>query len=187
MSSRAERTGRPRIGRRALIVGAAMGLTGCGFRPLYAPQADGAPSPVADELAAIHVDIIPDRPGQELREALQERFERFGIDPTKRYSLSVSYGIGGDGIAILPDNSSSYLRYIATAAWTLRSLEPPAQTVTTGSTRAVDSLNVLDQQYFAMDLETEAIQRRLAGEVADQISLQLASFFAKRHFRRTRT
>ena len=40
--------------------------------------------------------------------------------------------------------------------------------------------NNLDTQIFASDLENEAVQKRLADALADQITLQLASFFRKR-------
>ena len=54
-----------------------------------------------------------------------------------------------------------------------------AATVTTGRARAVDGLNTFDQQYFAQDLETETVQRRIAEAVADQITAQLATYFDK--------
>ena len=42
----------------------------------------------------------------------------------------------------------------------------------------MDGINIFDTQYFAADLENEAVQRRLADALADQITLQLAAFFA---------
>jgi hypothetical protein len=44
----------------------------------------------------------------------------------------------------------------------------------------VDAVNLLDQQYFAVDLENEAIQRRLANALAQQVVNQLAIFFRYR-------
>ena len=41
-------------------------------------------------------------------------------------------------------------------------------------------MNIFDSQYFAADLETEAVPRRLADALADQIAIQLAAFFRKR-------
>ena len=41
-------------------------------------------------------------------------------------------------------------------------------------------MNNLDSQIFAADLENEAIQKRLAEALADQITLQLAAYFRKR-------
>ncbi len=42
------------------------------------------------------------------------------------------------------------------------------------------ALNLLDSQYFMADLETEAVTRRLADALADQIVIQLAAYFRKR-------
>ena len=55
----------------------------------------------------------------------------------------------------------------------------PAGTVTTGRARAVDGLNTFDQQYFAQDLETETVLHRVAEELANQITMQLATYFDK--------
>ena len=71
------------------------------------------------------------------------------------------------------------IRLIARGAWTLRAQDPARTTLATGSSRAIDGLNILDQQYFAADLEQEAVQRRLADQIADQIVLQLAAYFRK--------
>ena len=39
---------------------------------------------------------------------------------------------------------------------------------------------MIDQQYFAADLEGETATKRITETVADQITLQIASFFARR-------
>jgi len=41
-------------------------------------------------------------------------------------------------------------------------------------------MNLIDSQYFALDLESEIIQRRFADQLADQITLQVASYFRRR-------
>ena len=161
-------------------VAAATALGGCGFRPLYARTESGGPGIASRELAAISVGIIPDRPGQLLRQALQDRFEGDGSGVARRYDLSVDYSIPGEGIAIQPDSSVTRVRLIANANWTLRAQDPNQTVLTTGRARAMDGVNILVNQYFAADLETEVVQRRLAQAIADQITLQLASYFRKR-------
>jgi LPS-assembly lipoprotein len=44
----------------------------------------------------------------------------------------------------------------------------------------VDAINIIDEQYFAADLENEAVQRRIAEALASEITIQLAAFFRKR-------
>jgi LPS-assembly lipoprotein len=144
------------------------------------PTASGKPGPAARELAAINVGIIPDRPGQLLRQALQERLESDAPGAAHAYDLQVSYAIAGEPIAIQPDTAATRIRFIGRANWVLTRQLPPRTRLTSGFARSMDGLNVLDQQYFAADLETEEVQRRLAENLADQIALQLAVFFRKR-------
>ena len=61
--------------RRLLVLAAGASLSGCGFQPVYMPTASGKAGVAQRELAAIQVDLIPDRPGQVLRQALQDRLE----------------------------------------------------------------------------------------------------------------
>ena len=159
-------------GRRLVLLGAGLGLAGCGFHPVY-----GSGGGIArQELGMIYVPVLPDRPGQLLRQALQQRLEGDGSQ-AKQFTLSVAYGISSDSISIQQDTSTTRVRSIGNATWTLKRLDPGQTLVTSGSARALDGLNVLDQQYFAADLESEAAQRRLADAIANQITLQLASYF----------
>lgn len=152
-------------------------LAGCGFQPLYMPTASGNAGVAQRELAAIHVAIIPDRPGQLLRQALQARLEGSGSTAAQRYELRVGFGIAGDAIAIRPDTNPTRIREIGTASWTLVAQDPARSMVTSGSARAVDGYNLINAQYFASDLENATVQRRLAETLADQITLQLAAYF----------
>jgi len=170
-----------RIGRRAFLpILATPLLAACGFRPVYGPAAAGKDSAAAQALAEISVGLIPERTGQVLRLALQERFERAGIAAAHQYDLSVSFSISAEQIAFEPDSNTTWERMIGTAHYTLISQDPGRATVTSGVARNVDGFNLFDQQYFAADQESDEVQRRIAQAVADQIALQLATFFAKR-------
>lgn len=162
--------------RLAVALGSAALLAGCGFQPVYMPTATGQPGPAERELAAIHVNLIPDRPGQELRQDLQERF---GSDSggSSRYNLSVNFSVSGEGIGILPSTIATRIRLIANATWTLTT--PEGTRITNGSARALDGFNVLDQQYFASDMDNEVLAGQLASNIADQITMQLASYFRR--------
>jgi LPS-assembly lipoprotein len=166
--------------RKLLTLGSAGILAGCGFQPVYMPTASGRAGPAQRELAAINVGLIPDRPGQLLRQNLQERLASDASGTPLRYDLAVSFTIAGEGIGILNDNAATRVRLIGNAHWTLRSRDPEQTQLTGGSARAMDAFNVLDQQYFAADMENEQVQRRLASDLADQIAMQLAVFFRRR-------
>jgi LPS-assembly lipoprotein len=169
------------LARRGFLgLGLAAALSGCGFQPVYMPTASGKPGVAQREMAAIFVNLIPDRPGQELRQALQERLERGATGVAQLYDLTVSYGVGGEGIAIQSDNTATYVRLVARATWYLTAQTPAKTVLTTGSARAMDNFNILDEQYFAADQENDFADARLARAVADQITLQIAAYFRHR-------
>jgi LPS-assembly lipoprotein len=63
------------------------------------------------------------------------------------------------------------------APWSLVSLGPQRRTLTSGQARVVDGYDVINQQYFASDLESDAVQRRMAEAMAEQITLRVAMYF----------
>ena len=163
------------LARRGLLLAACGGVAGCGFQPLYGGATVGG-TPMSAELGAIWVPPMPDRTGQLMRQALQQRLEGAGAAQAKRYEMQVAFVLAGEGIGIRPDNTTTRLRIIGTANWTLRDLSPQRAVLASGSARAVDGLNILNQQYFAADLETETVQRRLAETLAGQIVQQVATY-----------
>ncbi len=136
--------------------------------------------PASAEMAAIFVPIYAERSGQLLRQALQQRFEGTGTGTAKKYELIASLSINADAIAIQRDSSSSRVRLIGLAPWTLRTLSLEHPVLAQGTSRVLDGYNILDQQYFAADLENETATRRIASTLADQITLQVGSFFLRR-------
>ncbi len=172
-----------RLRRRGLLAAfaafAAAPLAGCGFEPVYMRTASGKAGPAVRELDAIHVLLIPERPGQLLRQALQQRFHGTDEDGDRRYDLLVLFWITGEGIAILPDTTSTATRLTAHANWVLSARDTHAP-VATGSTRAIQGSDAFDTQYFSNDLENEQTTKRLAEQVADQITLRLATLFRTR-------
>ncbi|MDE2007051.1 MAG: hypothetical protein KGI51_10825 [Rhodospirillales bacterium] len=166
--------------RGALGLVAALALGGCGFRPVYMPSAGGAAGPAERNLAAIHVALIPDRPGQLLRQALQQRLHGADASTPRRYILTVNYWIAGGGVAILPNSIPTRIQLSANAVWTLTANDGAGTKVTSGYARAQDGVDLFDQQYFAIDLNTSTAYHRLAGAVADDIALRLAAFFRAR-------
>ncbi|MBU6497719.1 MAG: hypothetical protein KGJ41_18830 [Rhodospirillales bacterium] len=168
--------------RRALLpLGAGLLLSGCGFRPIYAAHGDGTMGPAEAGLAATAVAIIPERSGQLLRQALQARLHRDGAVVARRYDLNVTMTLAGDPIGIQPDNSASRVRLMGVANWSLTARNAQRSTLTAGTAKAIDGYNVLDQQFFAADMESEVVIRRIAEALADQTALQLAVYFNRQH------
>lgn len=170
--------------RRWVCVGLATALSGCGFQPIYMPTASGKAGVAQRGLSSVYVGIIPDRPGQLLRQALQERFGNDSGTPAA-YDLAVSFGISGEGIAVEANNIATRLRLSGSASWTLRAHDPKRTALTSGSARAIDGLNIFESQYFAADLELEAEQKRIAENLATQIATQLGVWFRQQAAKQT--
>jgi LPS-assembly lipoprotein len=166
--------------RRLLALTAVCGVSGCGFQPVYISTASGGSGVARRELGAVHVALIPDRPGQLLRQALQDRLEMSGGGEAVRYDLAVGYWIAAEGIAIQTNNTATRIRATGNANWTLVAQDPGRTRLTSGFAKSIDALNIFDTQYFAADLENEALQKRIAEAIADQITMQLAIYFRKR-------
>jgi LPS-assembly lipoprotein len=165
--------------RRSLCLGLAAGLTGCGFQPIYMPTASGKPGVAQRELASVYVPPIPERPGQLLRQALQDRFGN-DVGTAAAYDLQVGFSIAGEGIAIETNSVATRIRFTANASWLLFARDAHRTRLASGTARSIDGLNVSDGQYFASDLETEAVEQRMAENIAQQITTQLALWFRRR-------
>ena len=161
--------------RSALLLSVAGALSGCGFRPVYGPTADGRAGP-ADDLAAIEVRPIYERPGQVLREALLGRL-RTQRGGARRYDLQVNFWISGEGQGVLNFTQATRIQLVGYSNWVLVTRDAKQTKLAEGSERLIDGFDIFDSQYFAQDLDNEAVQRRLAEGMAERISLRLASWF----------
>lgn len=175
------RRGLLHLGGALLGLGAAGGLAGCSLHPLYAPDAWGghtAGPSVQSQLRLVQVPLLADRTGQELRQALQARLQAGEVPDVTRYNLSVSLNIAQVGLGVQYDSTITYVRFIATAPWSLTSQDDPDHKVLVHNTAAAaDDLNAFDNQPFAQELETNVVNERLINAVADQIVTRLAHYF----------
>ena len=148
-------------------------LSACGFTPLYGDNGNN----VQQQMNEVAVGIIPNRPGQILRQSLQDQLQLAGAPTQELYLLSVSYSINVQAIGIQQDTSASRQRFTATATWSLAPIGNPGTPLTRGLASTEDALNIIDQQYFAITLESNTINQQLADEIATQISAQVAAYF----------
>ena len=167
------------MARRVLLLAASGALLGgCGFRPLYG-SGGTADSGVQARLAEINVQLIPERSGQLLRQALQARLERGQVSVARRFDLSVQYVLSAESIGIQQDTSASRLRLTGVASWALLAQNPQRTTLASGTARETDAVNVINQQFFAAEVTSASVQRRMVDAVAEQIVTQLAAHFAR--------
>ena len=170
------------LGGAVLGTGLIGGLTGCSPHPLYAPNAfgngDSQAASVQSQLRQVQVALLPDRTGQVLRQALQNRLEAGEAPEYTRYSLSVTFNIAQIGLGIQSDSTITYLRFIATAPWSLTEQDSPTNQILVSNTeQATDSMNTFDNAPFGQELETNTVEARLADAIADQIVIRLAHYF----------
>ncbi len=150
-------------------------LTACGFTPLYGDNSSDAN--VEQQMDEVSVGIIPDRPGQLLRQALQDQLQVAGAPTRQLYQLSVSYSIISQATGIQEDTSATRERFTASASWALAPIGNPQNPLAKGGASTEDALNIIDQQYFQITLETNTVNQQLANEIAAQISAQVAAYF----------
>ncbi len=162
------------LNRKPFALFALFALSACGFSPLYGGvQGQGASA----VLETVQVGNIPDRTGQVLRQDLQQQLYTNGTPTTELYMLAVSYRVVQTGEGIQADSSTTRNRFNAIATWTLSPVGNPGVTLTSGNATAMDALNVIDQQYFASNLEADTVQGQLAQQISAQITGQLAAWF----------
>src|SRR6202012_746592 len=95
----------------------------------------------------------------------------------RRYDLQVSFSISGTAEGILDFTQATRVQLIGSASWTLTSRDSKPVKLAEGSDRLVDGFDIFDSQYFALDLDNEKVQRRMAEAMAGQIALRLAMGF----------
>ena len=87
----------------ALVMPLALGA--CGFHPLYSKS--GADPNISDEMAAITVQPLRDRQGQEIHNALIKTITPAGPPSQPRYTLYVAYTVTESQAALATDETAT--------------------------------------------------------------------------------
>jgi len=152
-----------------LLAAAVVGLSGCGFTPLYAS------SGVSSNLSTIQVVAPEGRAGYLIRGHIEDALGRnLNATPTYRMALQLGEARYPRGVRI--DNVATRYEYVLTAAYTLTSVAS-GQTAKTGSVRVELTYDSADQPYASISAQQDA-QDRAAMEAARRIQLELAVWFA---------
>ncbi len=158
---------------RTLLLAAALALSACGLRPMYA---DGGSGAVAGSLRTIQVQAIPGRAGWLMHRALVQRLgENEGAD--SRYRLEVELDDNITGFGIRGDSAATRERRTLRARYRLVDLATGAVVLdaTAGSDAGID---VVSSQYATVAAEQTALER-LSEVVADQMVGRLAMFVTR--------
>ncbi|PCI40606.1 MAG: hypothetical protein COB46_06545 [Rhodospirillaceae bacterium] len=155
------------------VVLASLGLSACGFTPLYGQQNNTAQ--VLAALDSISIARIPDRVGQMMRLELQHRLSPKASGQAAQYKLEVTLS---EGIASLAVNQSAFVtrsNLHLTASYQLMRLSDNA-IILSGSARTVASYNILSSDFATLTARANA--RKLAVvDVAKILQTHIAAHF----------
>ncbi len=152
----------------------------CGFHPLYAPGGNSA------ELAAVNVQPIPDRAGQELRTELIDLLNPGRSAPTQSYRLAVSLSEERELVSLERTGFASRANLRIEAAFILSDTATGAP-LFSGTSRASSSYDILDQtteaprdaSKFSTLTADQAARSRIVRQLAQDIRRRLAVHFSR--------
>ncbi len=162
-----------RLGVLLLLLGLA-GLAGCGFRPVYAPPgSDEAVS--AEQLAAVRIEPLRDRTGQQLHNFLRDELNPDGQPINPLYSLQVDVKRRTQKLAFREDETATRANIILNSSFVLRDVEDD-RVLYSGRVNSILSYNILNEPYPTLVSEQETLRRGLQ-ELSQNIKLRLAVYF----------
>ena len=155
--------------KRIALLAVLLAVTGCGLQPIYSGGSSGV---AATTLTQVAIGPIPDRAGYLLRAALHDRFGETVADPKYRLEVELDDQILGFGVR--GDNTIARERRTLRARYRL--VAASSGTVLLDATAASDEgIDRVSSDFAVVAAENTALER-LAGSLADQISIRIASF-----------
>lgn len=152
----------------------ALAVAGCGFRPLYETRSDGTSA--ATELAAVTVEPQNDRTGQLVRNRLVATMSPVGSAAAPAYRLAFDAQEDTETLVLERDTQVSRRAYRLTVRFRLVDLGT-GQAVYSGRTFSQVSYDRVESEFANIQARIDAAERA-AREVADDIRLRLAGYFA---------
>jgi LPS-assembly lipoprotein len=159
---------------RLLAVAPLAGLAACGFQPLYGRKG-AQDSSTAAELAAVRVDPLTDRAGQQLHNFLRDRLNPQGQPVSPSYRLSVAVTETTTGLGVRRDETASRANLRLEADFVLLDAAGE-QRLVEGRSSSTTSYDILRNPFATTVSEADARERALR-EVADDIQTRLALYF----------
>lgn len=157
---------------RFAVLGIALGLAACGFRPLHG---DGGGS-IRTDLSDIEIAPVADRVGQMFRNHLLETIHPEGQPSAPRYRLVTGLTERVQRVGFQKNEFATRANLLLAANYTVISLSTREE-LFSGSHSVAASYNILSQQYATLISEADA-RGRAAQALADEVALRLSIFFA---------
>jgi LPS-assembly lipoprotein len=150
---------------------ATLGLTACGFTPLYADHTG-----VSRNLADVRVVTGEGRVAYLLRQSLLDEFGARGGESAARYTLRTQDNITRRGLGIRVDDVATRYEIIINVAYELID-EEDGRTVKRGRVSAEASYDTPDQPFAEVAAE-ESARERAANLAAERLRTELSLHFA---------
>lgn len=161
-----------------VLVVAALAAAGCGFRPMYGGP--GGSDDVLADLGEVKVAVIPDRSGQQMRNALIDLLTPRGVPATPRYLLEVDLNEVIYEVAVEQTGLATRANLSVDAQYRLVDNRSGAVVVNDRST-ATSSYNLLDTAQFSTLTSENVARRRTIERIAREIRTRLGVYFAAQH------
>jgi LPS-assembly lipoprotein len=163
--------------RKALTCLFALGLSACGFRPLYGTL--GADSGAQAVFSSVYVEPIANEvTGYELRNTLISLLHASDRLEGARYRLTVSLIEKREGVAIAADANATLTRYGYTMEATYRLTDVKTDTVITKGSEIERAGYDVAASPYATEVTLQDERRRAAQDVAEHVRLDLGVFFS---------
>lgn len=159
---------------RLLAVAPLAGLAACGFQPLYGRKGTQNSSAAA-EMAAVRVDPLRDRVGQQLHNFLRDRLNPDGQPVSPSYRLTVALVETTTELGVQRDETASRANLRLDADFALLD-SAGEQQLFRGRSSSTTSYDIL-RNPFATTVSEEDARERALREVADDIQTRLALYF----------
>lgn len=165
---------------RSAVVALAILAAGCQVRPLYLDDVAGGPLSPSPDLAAIVIEEPRTRTEQVLRNELLFRFRGDGGGPTEeRYALRILLDVSRDPIAVELEEDLPTAVIVTVSGTFILSEIGTDDTLLTGSSGATATYDFSSQRFANVRARKDA-EERAAREMAENIAVRIAAYFAAR-------
>ena len=129
-----------------------------------------------DQLAAVRIEPLKDRAGQQLHNFLRDELNPDGQPINPYYELEIELTERTEKLAFRQDETATRANIILNSAFVLRAAEDD-RVLYQGRVSSINSYNILDEQYATDISRDDAIERGLR-ELSQSIKLRLAVYFS---------
>ena len=161
--------------RRCVLAALALGLSGCGWAPLYGEAASG---PASEELRAVYVEPILERIGQRLQIALRNSLNPTGEPTPERYRLRTTLATTLTNLGIESQGLASLGKLDVFATYTL--IDSKNHKVLLVNTVHVTNSFDLNPNQYSTVVGGDDSAVRSAAELNQEIVTRLALFMERR-------